>query len=153
MKFSVITNSKEETIALGKELSKFLNRGDVCLLSGDLGAGKTTFVGGIAKGLNIHDNVLSPTFNILKCYFNGRIPLYHIDADRLEDQNIEIGLDEFIEGDGICFIEWPVYIASLIPEEHLEIEILNLGENQRKLTFISQGENYKDLFQFLEERK
>ncbi len=85
MKVELITNSKEETISLGKELSNYLFKGDVLLLKGDLGAGKTTFVKGIGLGLGIKDEINSPTFNILKCYFNKPLPLYHIDAYRLED--------------------------------------------------------------------
>ena len=105
------------------------------MLTGDLGAGKTTFVSGVAEGLGIKDNVISPTFNIMKCYFGGRLPLYHIDAYRLEDQNIEIGLDEYIEGDGACFIEWPKFIEPLIPDERIEIEINHKEENTRTLIF------------------
>ncbi len=131
----LLTHSKAETKALGQRIAAFLKPGDVLLLTGDLGAGKTTLTSGIGEGLNVNEEVLSPTFNILKCYFHGRIPFYHIDAYRLEGQNIEIGLDEAIEGDGACFIEWPQFIEPLIPDEHLEIEIHNLGENKRELRF------------------
>ena len=145
----LISNSKEETKEIAKKIASNLNRGDVILLKGDLGAGKTTFVGGVAKALGIKDDVISPTFNIMKCYFNGRIPLYHIDAYRLENQNIEIGLDEYIEGDGVCFIEWPDYISSLIPDEKLEITILNLGENKRQITISSLNEHFLSLIRSL----
>ena len=135
MKKTIITHSKEETQKLGHLIARHLNRGDVVLLTGDLGAGKTTLTSGVGEGLGVNEKVLSPTFNILKCYFHGRIPFYHIDAYRLEGQNIELGLDEVIEGDGACFIEWPQFIEPLIPDEHLEISIRNLGENERELTF------------------
>ena len=131
----LFTHSKEATKALGKQIASFLNVGDVVLLTGDLGAGKTTLTAGVGEGLEVNEEVLSPTFNLLKCYFHGRIPFYHIDAYRLEGQNIEIGLDEFIEGDGACFIEWPQFIEPLIPDEHLEVEIHNLGENEREFVF------------------
>ena len=134
----LLTHSKAETKTLGQRIASFLKPGDVLLLTGDLGAGKTTLTSGIGEGLNVNEEVLSPTFNILKCYFHGRLPFYHIDAYRLEGQNIEIGLDEVIEGDGACVIEWPQFIEPLIPDEHLEIEITNLGENDRKFRFFSE---------------
>lgn len=146
---SVDSSSKAETIDFGFRLGKRLNPGDVILLSGDLGAGKTTLVSGVAKALGIADPVLSPTFNIMKCYFGGSLPLYHIDAYRLEGQNIEIGLDEYIEGDGACFIEWPDYISPLIPEEHLEIKLTNLGGEKRRLSLQAKGSEYEKLLEGL----
>ena len=150
MERTFITHSKEETQALGKNLSAYLSAGDVVLLEGDLGAGKTTFVGGVAKGLKVNEDVISPTFNIMKCYFHGMLPLYHIDAYRLEGQNIEIGLDEYIEGNGACFIEWPQYIAALIPEEKLEVVLRNIGGNERSITFKSENVHFDNLISRLE---
>ncbi len=150
MEKTFVTQSKEETRSLGKRLSAFLNEGDVILLEGDLGAGKTTFVGGVAEGLNVKEDVISPTFNIMKCYFHGTLPLYHIDAYRLEGQNIEIGLDEYIEGDGACFIEWPQFIAPLIPEDKLEIVLTNKGENNRSITFKSESPRFTKVIEQME---
>ncbi|MBR1847041.1 MAG: tRNA (adenosine(37)-N6)-threonylcarbamoyltransferase complex ATPase subunit type 1 TsaE [Bacilli bacterium] len=138
----LFTHSKEATKALGKQIASFLKVGDVVLLTGDLGAGKTTLTSGVGEGLGVNEEVLSPTFNLLKCYFHGRIPFYHIDAYRLEGQNIEIGLDEVIEGDGACFIEWPQFIEPLIPDEKLEIEITNMGENDRRFRFFFEMGDY-----------
>ena len=135
MQRRLLTHSKEQTKELGRQIAAYLCPGDVVLLTGDLGAGKTTLTSGVGEGLGVGEEVLSPTFNLLKCYFRGRIPFYHIDAYRLEGQNIEIGLDEAIEGDGACFIEWPQFIEPLIPDERLEIEIHNLGEDERELLF------------------
>ena len=149
MEKTIISHGKDETIALGVSLAKLLRPLDVILLTGDLGAGKTTFVGGVAQGLNIHESVLSPTFNIMKCYFHSPLSLYHIDAYRLEGQNIEIGLDEYIEGDGACFIEWPSYIADLIPDEHLEIEIRNLGGDCREVKLSAKGPRYEQMLEEL----
>ncbi|MBQ2070264.1 MAG: tRNA (adenosine(37)-N6)-threonylcarbamoyltransferase complex ATPase subunit type 1 TsaE, partial [Bacilli bacterium] len=115
MRASFVSKSKEQTRALGEALAQKLFPGSVVLLEGDLGAGKTTLVGGVAKGLGVEGDVISPTFNIMKCYFRGKMPLYHIDAYRLEGQNIELGLEENIEGDGACFIEWPQFIMPLRP--------------------------------------
>ena len=151
MEVSFVSNSKEETRSFGMMLASMLKAGDVILLEGDLGAGKTTLVGGVAKGLSIEGDVISPTFNIMKCYFDGSLPLYHIDAYRLEGQNIEIGLDEYIEGDGVCLIEWPMYIESLIPDEHLDIVIHNLGGDERELIFQSESSNFDELLSALQE--
>ena len=147
--FALISHSKEETKGLGLSFSKYLKRGDVVLLKGDLGAGKTTFTGGVAEGLSIKEAVISPTFNIMKCYFEGTIPLYHIDAYRLEGQNLELGLDEFIEGNGACFIEWPDFISPLIPDERLEITLKNIGGDDREITFIAYGKHYEDMLMLL----
>ena len=99
MKCSFKTFSKEETIELGKNLVPYLFQGSVITMTGDLGAGKTTLSSGIAQGLGIKEKVSSPTFNIMKCYFNAKLPMYHIDAYRLEEgTNKDLGLEEFIEG-------------------------------------------------------
>lgn len=149
-KFLLKTNTKDETINLGITISAFLRKGSIILLSGDLGAGKTTLTQGIANGLHIKDNIISPTFNILKCYFNSTLNLYHIDAYRLENANINIGLEEYIEGDGACVIEWPQYISELIPENTLKIVISNKGDNLRSFYLETENENYKQLFTLLE---
>ena len=96
MQIELITNSSIETIELGEKLAKVLPNGLTILLTGDLGAGKTTLVRGIASGLNIKGVVQSPTFNIMKIYLKGDRPLIHIDAYRLADINTDIGLDEYI---------------------------------------------------------
>lgn len=151
MEYTLITKKKDDTVALGKLISSYFERGDVVLLEGDLGAGKTTFTSGVAQGLNINEGVRSPTFNIMKCYFNGKIPMYHIDAYRLENQNIEIGLDEYIEGDGVCLIEWPRYIEPLLPDELLEIEIRNIGDDNRQITLKSNTEHFDKLIKNVQE--
>ena len=130
----------------------FLFPGDVVLLTGDLGAGKTTFVGGALESLGYKEHVISPTFNILKCYFDVKPNVFHIDAYRLEGQNIDIGLDEFIEGQGVTFIEWPKFIEPLIPNKHLEISIKRISNNEREITITDQNNFYKDLFVSLEEK-
>ena len=138
MEFQIITKNSEETMALGNKLASILPSGLTLTLTGDLGAGKTTLVRGIAAGLNIKDVVQSPTFNIMKIYLKGNRPLIHIDAYRLADIDTDIGLDEYIGYEtGITVIEWPMFIARLIPQDALEVEINNLGEDQRRITFRS----------------
>ena len=117
MFIEIISDSKEKTLKIGNFVAKKLFPGSVITLTGDLGAGKTTFTKGVGEGLGIKDEINSPTFNILKCYFDGSLPLYHIDAYRLEDSpNTNIGLEEVIEGDGVCVIEWGKFIEELIFE-------------------------------------
>ena len=136
-----VSNSAEETMELGKALVKVAKNGSVFCFTGDLGAGKTTLVRGIAQGLNIKNVVQSPTFNIMKIYFDGVKPLIHIDAYRLADVNTDIGLDEYIGYEtGLTVIEWPDFIKDLIPENAITVNIINLGDNQRKITIISDDQ-------------
>ena len=130
-----VSNSAEETMELGKKIAGAAPNGSTFCFTGDLGAGKTTLVRGIAQALNIKSVVQSPTFNIMKIYFDGVKPLIHIDAYRLADINTDIGLDEYIGYEtGLTVIEWPEFIKDLIPENAVTIEILNLGNTQRKIT-------------------
>ncbi len=150
LKYKVISKSTSGTKALAKKIMGFLYPGDVVLLTGDLGAGKTTFVGGALEALGYKDHVISPTFNILKCYFEVKPNVFHIDAYRLEGQNIDIGLEEFIEGDGVTFIEWPKFISPLIPPKHLEISLKRIGDSEREITVTDPSGFYQDLIKSLE---
>lgn len=136
MNREIVSENALFTMDLGEKISKVIPSGSVICFTGDLGAGKTTFIRGMAKGLNIKDVVQSPTFNIMKVYFKGDRPLIHIDAYRLADTNIDIGLDEYIGYEtGITVIEWPEYIAKLIPQNSIQIELKHLGENKRQISF------------------
>ena len=116
----------------GHKLASNVPNGSVIALVGDLGAGKTTLVRGVARALNIKEVVQSPTFNIMKIYLKGDRPLIHIDAYRLADINTDIGLDEYIGYEtGLTMIEWPHYIEKLLPENTIWIEIKNTGETSR----------------------
>ncbi len=119
-----IVDSINKTIDIGNFIGRHCNSGDILCLNGDLGAGKTHLSKGIAKGLNIKDNITSPTFNIVNEY-DGRLKLYHFDVYRVNDPDeIEaIGFDEYIFGEGISIIEWSDYIEDLIPNEHMDIRI------------------------------
>lgn len=132
MVFQITTNNEDETKQLAFALGKLLRRGDVLTLEGDLGAGKTTFTKGIAKGLGIKRNVTSPTFTILKQY-EGTMPLYHIDAYRLEHSEEDIGFDEFIYGDGVTIIEWPMFIREYLPKNIMKITIQFVEETKRTI--------------------
>ena len=150
LKYDFISKSSEETQALAAKIMGFLRPGDVVLLTGDLGAGKTTFVGGALASLGFKEHIISPTFNILKCYFEVKPNVFHIDAYRLENQNIDIGLDEFIEGNGVAFIEWPKFIEPLIPNKHLEISIKRISDQEREIHIEDKTESYKSLIEALE---
>ena len=133
-----ITNSAEETMDLGKQIAGAAKNGSVFCLTGDLGAGKTTLVRGVAQALEIKSVVQSPTFNIMKIYFDGVKPLIHVDAYRLADVNTDIGLDEYIGYEtGLTVIEWPDFINDLIPDTAIEINITNLGDTQRRIAIES----------------
>ena len=135
MKLEIISNSANETMELGQKIAELAKAGSIFCLTGDLGAGKTTLVRGIAQALKIKSVVQSPTFNIMKIYFDGIKPLIHIDAYRLADVDTDIGLDEYIGYEtGITVIEWPMFIERLIPEGSNEINIVNLGNDVRKIT-------------------
>jgi tRNA threonylcarbamoyladenosine biosynthesis protein TsaE len=139
-KIDIITNNEKESKKLGYKLAKALPNGSVVCLLGDLGAGKTTLVRGVAEGLNIKEVVQSPTFNIMKIYLKGDRPLIHIDAYRLADIDTDIGLDEYIGYEtGITMIEWPMYIERFIPKDAVYVELSHLGEDKRKISISTQN--------------
>lgn len=134
MQIKFVSRSEKETIEFAQKLTKILPNGSVIAMKGDLGAGKTTFVRGVAKALEIKDVVQSPTFNIMKIYLKGNRPLIHIDAYRLADLNTDIGLDEYIGYEsGLTLIEWPDFIHDLLPDDAYTITIHHLGENDREI--------------------
>lgn len=150
LKYKVISKSAEETKKFAAKIMLGLRPGDVVLLTGDLGAGKTTLVGGALEALGYKDHVISPTFNILKCYFEVKPNVFHIDAYRLEDQNIDIGLDEYIEGNGVTFIEWPKFIEPLIPNKHLEISLKRISDNEREIEISDPTGSYESILNAIE---
>lgn len=142
-----IVNTIEETEGLGVQIGKLCNSGDIICLIGDLGTGKTHLTKGIAKGLDIQDNITSPTFNIVNEYDNGRLKFYHFDVYRVNDPDeiAAIGFDEYIFGDGVSVIEWANYIEELIPEDSLTIvleKIPQLGSCCRRVTINYTGLRY-----------
>ena len=139
----MITRKTEDTITLGEKLGKLLNRGDVIALKGDLAGGKTTFTKGIGKALNIREVINSPTFTILKIY-KGDQTLYHIDAYRLENNEYDLGIDEY-EDEGIMVIEWPEYYRNHLPGQYLEVNFTYIDDESRQIDFVAQGEVYEKL--------
>jgi len=132
-----ISQSPEQTAKIAAEFAKTLQPGDVVTLNGDLGVGKTAFVQGLAKALGITDYISSPTFTIVNCY-EAETPLYHFDVYRIADpeEMYEIGYEEYINGDGICIIEWAELIADILPEERYDVTIrknYDVDENYREI--------------------
>lgn len=140
------TKNFKETQEIAYKIGLKMRQPMVLLLGGDLGAGKTTFTQGLAKGLGITKTISSPTFTIMKNY-NGRLPLNHIDAYRLESLHQDLGFEELIGAVGVTVIEWPDYLEELFPEEYLRINILRVSKNRRRLVFSPKGDKYEKLIE------
>ena len=141
--------TEEELIVFGKRLGEVLEAHTVITLNGNLGAGKTTMTKGIGQGLGVKKIINSPTFTILKVY-EGRLPLYHFDAYRLEGTDDDLGFEEIFDDEGVCVIEWAEFIEEILPAERLEISIEKKDDNSRELQFVSKGRKYDKLLEELE---
>ena len=139
--YEVVSHSAEETHSLANRIGSLAFENMVITLEGYLGAGKTTFSKGLAKGLGVTKNVNSPTFTIIKEY-KGRLPLYHMDVYRIEDEFEDLGFHEYFEGNGVTIVEWAHLIQEQLPDELLAIRILYQNDNERKLIFEPKGEKY-----------
>ena len=130
-----ITNSPAETEALGAALAAVLKPGTVLAFTGDLGAGKTAFTRGLARGLGADDRVTSPTYTIVNEYLSGRLPLFHFDMYRLgsSDELWDIGWEDYLERGGICAVEWSENVADAM-EDAIFIRIEKSGRDQRTIT-------------------
>lgn len=144
MEYSLMTNNEDETKLIAEKITAQLKPGNVITLEGDLGAGKTTFTKGIGQALGVKRAITSPTFTIVKEY-KGTMPLYHMDAYRLEDSDEDIGFDEYFYGEGISIIEWPSFIEDYLPTERLHIKIEFVAEQIRKMTFFPKGKHYETI--------
>ncbi len=142
--YTITLHNQEETMSLAERLSNFIQPGDVIALEGDLGAGKTTFTKGLARGLGISRNVNSPTFTIIKEY-NGKLPLYHMDVYRLKNSMEDLGFDEYFDGEGVTVIEWAHMIEDQLPNQLLKIEITRMSDKERNITFYPVGNRYEQL--------
>ena len=129
-----ISEKKEDTIEFAKRFASTLKGGDIVLLNGEMGAGKTVFAKGVALGLGIEDEVLSPTYSYMNDY-NG--VLYHFDCYRLKDggQAEALGLCDYFYSDGICLIEWAENISSVLPEKVKRVNIIKTGEDKRRIEY------------------
>ena len=148
MEYKFTSRSVEDTLTLAQNIeSEKFPKMVICLV-GELGSGKTVFTKGFAAALGIEDTITSPTFNIIKEYLNGELPLYHMDVYRLEDASADdIGLDEYFNGDGVSVVEWSQFIDDELPNEYLIIHIIKDEQNddQRKIVIEAKGERYQEL--------
>ena len=145
MEYKYTSKNEMDTMTLAQnfESEKFPNM--VICLDGELGSGKTVFVKGFAKALGIDENITSPTFNIIKEYDSGELPLYHMDVYRLEDEDNDIGFSDYFNKGGITMIEWSEIIEKYLPEDRLDIVFKFVDENTRVLTFVPHGKAYEEL--------
>jgi len=149
-----VSNSRAETMAFGRRLGSLLGAGDVVALVGPLGSGKTTLTKGLAEGLGVEEPrwVTSPTFVLIHQY-SGRLPVYHVDAYRLEGaaDAEALGTEEIFFGEGVAIVEWAERIAGALPEERLEIALEVKGQTAREFTLRPFGERYEGLLAALAE--
>jgi tRNA threonylcarbamoyladenosine biosynthesis protein TsaE len=145
------TRSPEETQELGKLVGSLSQAGDVYLLTGNLGSGKTCLTQGIAWGLGVKEHALSPTFVIMR-EMHGRLPIYHIDLYRLDrlEETEDLGLDDYFYGDGVSVVEWAEKAMRLMPPEHLEIDIEYQSDNERRLVLRPRGRRYEEMVERLQ---
>jgi len=146
----LVSHSPEQTQKIGASIGDLALPGDVLLLVGGLGTGKTCLTQGIAWGLNIKEYTLSPSFVIIR-ELHGRLPLYHIDLYRVNriEEIVELGLDDYLYGKGVCVVEWAEKGLSLLPEEHLLIEISYLSDTERSFQLKPSGKRYRRLLEQL----
>lgn len=149
------SHSPEQTQLLGSHLGELAQRGDIFLLIGELGTGKTCLVQGIARGLGIKEYAFSPSFVIIREY-HGNLPLFHIDFYRIKhiEEINDLGLEEYLYGNGVCAIEWAEKGTSALPEENLTITLNYIpdSETERSIYFESEGKRYLELLEKLEMR-
>lgn len=137
----MLTQSPGQTRAFGERLARDLRPGDVVCLWGDLGAGKSELTRGVATGLGVAGPVTSPSFTIMNVYEDGRLPLYHFDWYRLEssEELYEMGMDEYLTGNGVSVIEWPGVCPDAIPDTRLDITLTPLDDTSREITLTPRG--------------
>ncbi|MCI9267536.1 MAG: tRNA (adenosine(37)-N6)-threonylcarbamoyltransferase complex ATPase subunit type 1 TsaE [Lawsonibacter sp.] len=135
-----VTNSEEETEALGARLAAVLTPGTVVAFTGDLGAGKTAFTRGLARGLGVTDRVTSPTFTIVNEYEGGRLPLFHFDMYRLasSEELFDIGWEDYLQRGGVCAVEWSENVSDALEEDALSVEI-SRGEQDGQRVIVIEG--------------
>ena len=138
---NVVSRSAEETQALGERLGARLGRGDVVACIGPLGAGKTCFLQGLARGLGVTASVTSPTFVLVNEY-RGRLPVYHVDAYRTESLSelVDVGLEEMLHGEGVTIVEWADKLLPLLPPRTITVSITGLGDEPRRIELAGPAE-------------
>ena len=145
MDYRITTRDERETIQVAQNLESEKFENMIICLRGDLGSGKTIFTKGFAQALGIDENITSPTFNIIKEYLNGEMPLYHMDVYRLDGKIDGIGLEDYFTKGGVVIIEWADLIEDYLPEERLDIKFKIVDEETRTLIFVPHGQQYEEI--------
>ena len=149
MDYKYTSRCEEDTMELAQNIEAEKFPGMVICLNGELGSGKTVFVKGFASSLGIQENITSPTFNIVKEYENGEMPLYHMDVYRLEETDETIGFQDYFNSKGVTIIEWSDIIEDKLPEERLDIKFKVVNEETRVITLEPHGQKYEDVVNFV----
>ncbi|MEG0823481.1 MAG: tRNA (adenosine(37)-N6)-threonylcarbamoyltransferase complex ATPase subunit type 1 TsaE [Erysipelotrichaceae bacterium] len=144
----IIINNLEETKELAIRIGKLVTPHTLITLRGDLGAGKTTFTKYLGACLGVNKTINSPTFTIMKIY-EGIMPIYHLDAYRLEGIKQELGFEEAFDDEGCCIVEWPMYIEEQLPKERLDIQIYALDDTRREFIISAIGSKYEKMLEEL----
>ena len=149
MDYKYTSRSEIDTMELAENIESEKFPGMVICLDGELGSGKTVFVKGFAKSLGITENITSPTFNIVKEYDNGEMPLNHMDVYRLEESDETIAFNDYFNSNSITIIEWSELIKDQLPDERLEIKFKVIDENTRVLVLKPYGQKYEDVVNYV----
>lgn len=149
MDYRYTSRSEKDTMQLAENIESEKFPGMVICLDGELGSGKTVFVKGFAKSLGINENITSPTFNIVKEYESGEMPLNHMDVYRLEESDSTIGFNDYFKSDDVTIIEWAEMIKDKLPDERLDIKFKVIDENTRVLVLTPHGQKYDDLVNYV----
>ena len=149
MDYKITSRSIEDTMELAENIESEKFPGMIICLDGELGSGKTVFVKGFAKSLGLEETITSPTFNIVKEYQSGEMPLYHMDVYRLENGDDSIGFNDYFNSNGITIIEWSELIEDILPEERLDITFKVIDENMRIIKLTPHGTKYEDIVNYV----
>ena len=147
MDYKFTSKSEEDTLRLAENLESENWPNMVLCLNGELGSGKTVFTKGFASAMGIEETITSPTFNLIKEYMDGELPLYHMDVYRLQKNDESVGFSDYFNKGGVTIIEWADIISDILPSERLEIYFKVIDENTRVLVFKPFGQKYEDLCQ------
>ena len=155
MELVLRTQTPDDTRAVGAAIAPLLRRRDAVVLTGELGAGKTTLVQGVATGLGAEEHVASPTFTLVREYTSGRVPIAHVDIYRLErvQEVVDLGLDELEDGEGVLLVEWGDAVEELLSDERLRIELTTLGggnDDVRRLVLTARGRSWAERWEDLQ---
>lgn len=149
MEIRKFSQNENDTYEIAELVAKLAQPGDVYVLEGELGAGKTTFTKGFAKALGVERLIKSPTYTLIREYTEGRMPLYHMDLYRLEEDGADaLGLEEYFNGEGVCIVEWGSLVPDQLPKEYLLIELSRTeteSEDEREYRFVALGERYETM--------